>query len=844
MYRIKNLLFIIAILFYAAGLAQEEPRETVIINNDTIVIKAIPLVEISQKTEDVYNELKKIEETINSYDDQKSIDSLTTVGKEYIQAQIKRIEKTKNKFSNRELQDEKREWKKVRNNLEEWRKKINTRTETLKELKMRSDLMLKQWKLTLTEAKKQDTPDKFIKGLTSTIKDIEKVDEKLSEKLNQLYLNQNNITEFILTVEEILNELEQVRLSYFEQDAPPIWKSYDTIGSYQLAKIQTRKYLNESSKNLNSFFVDYANKTGLHLFVFIFLVVFLYLLKRFIENNEKKNDINQETARFFISNYFRTALILTLASSAWIYPIRPSIVNDILLLSILVLSLLMFYRLYGKKFTSFLVLLTILALLNEALVLFNGIGLLARVFVYLEIFFTGYVLFHFINRRKHLDTHFSFKVWNILYFFSYIFAVFLFFSFLGNTFGYVSLSILLVNTVVHATITAIIYTLLSMIFDSIVLIAFETKFFQRSNIIRDNKNSLVKSINTITGIIIIGFWVRSILVSLGFNDQFWAWLGGLMESSWTVGTSTISLGAIIGVIAVIVITTVIVRIVSILLNKEIFPRIRLPRGVPGAISMITRYIIVAFGIYFVLAAAGIDLSKFGMIAGALGVGIGFGLQNIVFNFIAGLVLAFERPFQVGDVIEVGKFMGTVTSIGVRSSNIKTYDGSEIIVPNGDLISNDVVNWTLSDRKKRREVPVSVAYGSDPREVLEILSKAAGDHVNVLESPAPWATFEGFGDSSLDFKIRFWVPFDIGVTVKSQVAMSIYDALEEAGINIPFPQQDIYIKAIEDSSLDISKQKRASSKRKKLKTDDSKDPKASEETKKPDQIEHDDDKEKD
>jgi small-conductance mechanosensitive channel len=188
-------------------------------------------------------------------------------------------------------------------------------------------------------------------------------------------------------------------------------------------------------------------------------------------------------------------------------------------------------------------------------------------------------------------------------------------------------------------------------------------------------------------------------------------------------------------------------------------------------------------------------------------------------------------------------MGTVSSIGVRSSNIKTYDGSEIIVPNGDLISNDVVNWTLSDRKKRREVPVSVAYGSDPREVLEILSKVAGDHVNVLESPAPWATFEGFGDSSLDFKIRFWVPFDIGVTVKSQVAMSIYDALAEAGINIPFPQQDIYIKAVEDNSLDISKQKRTTSKKEKPKTDDSKDPKASDETKKPDQMDH-DDKEKD
>jgi len=280
----------------------------------------------------------------------------------------------------------------------------------------------------------------------------------------------------------------------------------------------------------------------------------------------------------------------------------------------------------------------------------------------------------------------------------------------------------------------------------------------------------------------------------------------LLESSWTIGTTTISVGTIISVILVIVITTVVVRLVKVLLEKELFPRIRLSRGVPGAISMIIRYTIVGFGFYFVLSAAGIDLGKFGLIAGALGVGIGFGLQNIVFNFIAGLVLAFERPIQVGDVIEVGTLMGTVTSIGVRSSNVKTYDGSEVIVPNGNLISKEVINWTLSDRKKRRVIPVSVAYGSDPHKVLEILLGAANDHVNVLDTPAPWATFDGFGESSLDFKIRFWAPLDIGMTTMSQVAMSIYDALEKAGINIPFPQQDVYIKSIEKDYTDVTEQK--------------------------------------
>ncbi len=415
----------------------------------------------------------------------------------------------------------------------------------------------------------------------------------------------------------------------------------------------------------------------------------------------------------------------------------------------------------------------------------------------------------------------------------------LFISLIGNTFGYVSIAVLLSNTVVNAIITGIIFTLLSMILDSIVTVALQSKFFQKSNIVSENTASLTKSINSILGIIIIGFWINSIIASMGFSDQFWSWLGGALNSSWKIGTTTISMGAILGVIIVIVITTIVIRINNALLGKEIFPRIRLPRGVPGAITMITRYIIVAFGFYFVLSVAGIDLGKFGLIAGALGVGIGFGLQNIVFNFIAGLVLAFERPFQVGDVIEIDQLLGFVTSIGVRSSTIKTYDGSEVIVPNGNLISNDVINWTLSDRKKRREVPVSVAYGSNPHEVLEILSRVAGEHPNVLESPAPWATFEGFGESSLDFKIRFWVALDIGMTVKSEVAMNIYDALEEAGIDIPFPQQDVYIKSLDDSPKSV-KQKRDALKKRNEKADEKMKKDLPDTDKKAEEIEPDDD----
>jgi small-conductance mechanosensitive channel len=211
--------------------------------------------------------------------------------------------------------------------------------------------------------------------------------------------------------------------------------------------------------------------------------------------------------------------------------------------------------------------------------------------------------------------------------------------------------------------------------------------------------------------------------------------------------------------------------------------------------MITGYVIVAYGFFIALGSVA-DLSSFGLLAGALGVGIGFGLQGIVANFIAGIVLAFERPIQVGDEIELPATMGIVTSIGVRSTTVRTYDGSEVIIPNSDLITKDVINWTLSDRKKRRDIYIGVAYGTDPDVVLELIKRVASEHPNVLNIPAPWALFDGFGDNSLNFRIRVWTTMDTGMTTKSEVTVAIYDALREAGISIPFPQRDLHIKSID------------------------------------------------
>jgi small-conductance mechanosensitive channel len=208
--------------------------------------------------------------------------------------------------------------------------------------------------------------------------------------------------------------------------------------------------------------------------------------------------------------------------------------------------------------------------------------------------------------------------------------------------------------------------------------------------------------------------------------------------------------------------------------------------------MLTRYTIIAFGIYLALHSIGLDMNKFGFLVGALGIGIGFGLQNVVLNFIAGLILTFENPIHIGDVIEVDQYMGRVTEIGARATKVLTWDGSEVIVPNGLLISNKVVNWTLTNQKRRLTISIKTPFDADPEEVIEILSDVAQRHPNTHGQPAPMALFNGYESSALDFTLYCWVEFNFSLSAKSEIAINAIKALAKAGIMAPLPTQKIKI----------------------------------------------------
>ncbi|WP_374383772.1 mechanosensitive ion channel domain-containing protein [Thermomonas sp.] len=272
----------------------------------------------------------------------------------------------------------------------------------------------------------------------------------------------------------------------------------------------------------------------------------------------------------------------------------------------------------------------------------------------------------------------------------------------------------------------------------------------------------------------------------------------IVTASIEVGEIELSLGSLLVFVLGLVLAVTVARLVRFLLREQVLPTMSLPRGVDNSIASLTYYALLFVGLLAALAAAGFQIGQLTFLFGAMGVGIGLGLQDVVKNFVSGLILMFERPVQPGDVVDVSGTSGRVGEIGMRATTIRTFDGADVVVPNGMLLADKFTNWTLHDQHRRIDVAVGVAYGSDPERVAALLLEVVKGTPGMVDVPAPAVLFSGFGASSLDFAVRGWThDFDNWPSIRSQLATRLYAALVQAGIEIPFPQQDLHLRSVSD-----------------------------------------------
>jgi small-conductance mechanosensitive channel len=322
-------------------------------------------------------------------------------------------------------------------------------------------------------------------------------------------------------------------------------------------------------------------------------------------------------------------------------------------------------------------------------------------------------------------------------------------SLFANVLGFFSLSRLIGNGTLVSGYRAVgLYTVF-VAGTSIVAFALQTNLVRRLAVVRGNAERIARGISVVLSLLTFGVWLHTTLSLFGIRADVYQAVRAGFAYKVTLGTVSFAPGNIVVFLLTLFFGYMIASMASSILGHEILPRLNLERGLPDAITTITRYVSLVVIFLLALAVGGVELSRFSLLTGAFGVGIGFGLQNVVNNFLSGLILLFERPVRIGDSLEVGGVSGEVTKIGFRSSTLHSSDGSDLIIPNANLISQQVINWTLSGTRRRVSLRVHVAHGNDPEYVRDLLLATAASHPDVLKSPAPTALFLGFGESALD-----------------------------------------------------------------------------------------------
>jgi small-conductance mechanosensitive channel len=288
-----------------------------------------------------------------------------------------------------------------------------------------------------------------------------------------------------------------------------------------------------------------------------------------------------------------------------------------------------------------------------------------------------------------------------------------------------------------------------------------------------------------------------------FAAKFWTFELFVAEDTVTVdgqaitGRRSVTVGKVVMAVLILAVGYWLTVFLSRVLERLAVKRLKVEPNQAILIRRWVRVVLVLALILFSLVSVKIPLTVFAFLGGALAIGLGFGTQNLLKNFMSGVIILFERPFRVGDVLDIGGQRGTVLNIGIRSSVLRLFDGKETLIPNSALLENDLTNWSYSDPRVRFSVLVGVAYGSDTRRVAQLLADVAGQHGLVQKHPAPQVLFKEFGDSALNFELRFWadvLQHDDAQQLSSDLRHMIASAFAEHGIVIAFPQRDVHLAA--------------------------------------------------
>lgn len=688
------------------------------------------------------------------------------------------------------LQSELTYWKEVHRQLFDWNKEAGRLLTEFKSQQARLAEVEEPWKQTQKQATRDGAQPEILERISHVIQTLTETQEAIDQRLRKTSSWQEKLAAEEIITSDILKTIENAQgetlRELFHKDSPELWNLAFIEQNRALFLEKGRGSLGKQISELQFYLSSHPSS----IWIQILLPILLYLLLRFMSTHvpiwSKSDPGITEAAKIFAMPK-STALLLSLLLSINISSTAPPLFWVIWGGITLAPTVYVIHKITERPLWHLL----------RALVAFYLCELLLGITIHMPLFahllflaeLVGGVLFciWFLRNRSH-DILKSNFLGQIVIFSVKLSLFILSIALIANIFGYGSFSYYLADGLLRSAIAALCLKAFLTIIHAIFSGLLHLPPLNLLRAIKRNRPLVRDHARKIFQFLAIVYWLKLTLDALSLKNDVVKQVSAWINTPIPLGDTHINIGAIFSFFIAILAALYLSRFIRFLLEEDLYPRIRLARGVPYAISTVLHYLILFVGFILAVAALGYDMTKFTILAGAFGVGLGFGMQNIVNNFVSGLIVLFERPLQIGDVVQIDSVSGTVARIGIRATVIRVGDGSEVVVPNGKLIADRFTNWTLSDRKKKISILISVSNQVNPEVVMKILMDCAKENSSISNLPSPQAFLIEFitnsaGVPGMKLELSAWTNnLDDSKKIQSDLALTIQQALNQ--MNIP------------------------------------------------------------
>lgn len=673
-------------------------------------------------------------------------------------------------------------WQAFHENLANWNRDLARRAAELETELGRLGQLEETWQQTLKLAQSSKTPPELAESIQTIIAEANLTRAGIESQRGEVLGQQDRVAQQDGRVTSALAAVERARRGILNdllsRDSPPIWRGGASPKAGR--NIRSHILLAEQMTALHVYLKRETAMFFVHLVIIVLLLVVLYATRPRVRKSVEEETDQKRTGSIF-DIPIATTITLSFVLTAGIYTQAPRLLRAFLGIAALIPTTIVLRRLIDRRLFPLLDALLVIYFVDQVRILGGSLQVLSRWLFLGETF--GVVLFvlWFINSPRWSIAPAD-RLSRTIRVCARIAVVVFSAALVANILGYVNFGNLIGTAMLRGAYLATILYAGVRIGDSFIWTALQLRPFVALGMVSRHRSLLSNRASLILRWLAALLWLSGTLQVLGLRTAFLEQTKNVLSSTLTVGSINLSLGPVLAFILTMGASFLLSKFLRFVLEEDFYHYLHLERGLTNAISTMLHYAILLIGFFIAVAALGFDLTKITILAGALSVGIGFGLQNIINNFVSGIILLFERPIKAGDTIQLDEAVGVVEHIGIRATIVRTADGSEIIVPNGNLISNRVTNWTFSDRQRVIAILITVPRGTDPGHVIELLNDVAAANPLVAKDPAP-QVHVAFSPGALTFEFRTYTNHsEEWLQIRSQLTLAVNAALAQENIS--------------------------------------------------------------